>query len=255
MDCMKIPFTREHGAYGMAITCFIIGAGIGGNLKLWTFTTLIALILFIMAKFPLSILLQRRNIDKTTRKQFIFWTFIFVHTGFLLSLPLLKVLSGKLLIFTGLMVGFHLLFYLLFILINKERMILAEITGISTICTSGILGYISSGGVDIKNAILVWLIPLLYYTASIFKVRSLILKEGKELFKGINLFYPVFCSIIVLLLAFMNLVQYSVLLCFIPLIENIIVNFKKDRVDIRKTGWIEVAKSAVFGLILIFTLR
>lgn len=252
---MKVPITREHGAYGMAITCFIIGAAIGGNWKLWTFTTLIALILFIMAKFPLQILLQGRKIDIATRKQFIFWSFVFLHTGFLLTLPLLKVLSLQLLFFTGLIAGFHILLYFLFVLMKKERTILAEVAGISSICISGILGYFSSGGGEIRSAILIWVIPLLYYTASIFKVRSLILREGKEFFKGLNLYYPIFCSIIILILAVMNLIQYSVLLCLLPLLENIIVNFKDERVDIRKAGWIEVAKSAIFGLILIFTLR
>jgi hypothetical protein len=252
---MKIPFTREHGAYGMAITTFVIGAGIGGNLKLWTLTTLLALILFIMAKFPLSILLQGRNIDRAMKKQFVFWAFVFIHTGFLLALPLLKNLQSNKLFFAVTIVLAHIILYFLFVLVRKERTVLAEVAGISAICISGILGYLSSGGEDIKSAVLIWIIPLLYYTASIFKVRSLILKEEREFFKRINLLYPLFCSIIVLFMAVMNFVQYSVLLCLLPLVENILVNFKKERVDIRRTGWIEVAKSAIFGIILIFTLR
>lgn len=252
---MKIPFTREHGAYGMAITSFIIGAGVGGSFDLWTITTLLGIVLFIMAKFPLSILLQGRDIDRGTKKKFIFWAFVFIHTGFLLFIPFLKILALKLIIFIFLFVLFHITIYFLFVIMRKERSIIAEVSGISTICLSGLLGYFSSGGEDIRDASLVWFIPLIYYTASIFKVRSLIQKDGREFFRRINFLYPIFCSIIVIGLALMNLVQLSVLLCLIPLVENIIVNFRKEKVDIRKAGWIEVAKSAIFGLILIFTLR
>ncbi len=252
---MKIPFTREHGAYGMAITSFVIGAGVGGTFKLWTLTTLIAVILFIMTKFPISILLQGREIDRGMRRQFILWSFIFLHTGFLLSLPLIRILTAKILVFTGITVFMHLILYFLFIVLKKERTILAEVIGIGTICLSGFIGFFSSGGEVIKDAVFIYLLPLLYYTASIFKVRSLVVKERREFFMKVNLLYPLFCSIIVLIFAIMNLIEFSVLLCLLPLVENISVHFKKAKVDIRKTGWIEVAKASVFGLILIFTLR
>lgn len=252
---MKVPFTREHGAYGMAITSFVIGSAIGGNVTLYSVLSLLSIIFLIMAKFPLSILLQGRDIDKGTRMQFILWSLLFLQTGFLLSLPLLKLFTVKLLVFTGLSGILHLLLYFLFIVCRKDRTIFAEVLGISTICLSGILGFFSSGGGVIKDAVFIWFLPLLYYTASIFKVRSLIMKEGKEFFKRINLLYPFFCGIMISGFVFMNFVQFSVLLCLVPLVENIIVNFKKERIDIRRTGWIEVTKSAVFGLILIFTLR
>ncbi len=252
---MKIPFTREHGAYGMAITSFVIGAGVGGTFRLWTLTTLIAIILFIMAKFPLSILLQGREIDKNMKRQFILWSFIFLYTGFLLSLPLMRVLPAKILILTGISVGIHLLLYFLFIVLRKERAILAEVIGIGTICLSGVFGFFSSGGEVIKDAVFIYLLPLLYYTASIFKVRSLVLKEGREFFRKVNFLYPFFCGIIVFILAIMNLLEFSVLLSLLPLLENISANLKTTKVDIRKVGWVEVAKASAFGLILIFTLR
>ncbi len=252
---MKVPFTREHGAYGMAITSFVIGSVIGGRLMLTTFTTLAGILLLIMAKFPVQMLFQRRSIDVQLKKKFALWGFIFTHSGMLLFLPIYHKLPERALTVVVIFVIFHLILYFILLFFRKERTIFAEVIGISALSLSGTFGYYASSGADSQTAIFIWMLSLLYYTASIFKVRSILFKEEGDFYRWVSLIYPVFCVIIISGIAMMNLIQFSVLLCLLPLLDNILVQFKKGKIDIRKTGWMEVAKSAVFGIILILTLR
>lgn len=252
---MKVPFTREHGAYGMAITSFVIGSVIGGRLMLATFTTIAGILLLIMAKFPVQMLFQRRSIDVQLRKKFALWGFIFTHSGLLFFLPIYHKLSERALLVVAIFAISHLILYFLLMLLRKERTIFAEVIGISALSLSGTFGYYASSGADSQTAILIWMLSSLYYTASIFKVRSMLFMEGRDFYRRLSLIYPIFCVIIISGLAMVNLIQFSVLLSLLPLLDNILVQFKKGKIDIRKTGWLEVAKSAVFGIILILTLR
>lgn len=252
---MKIPFTREHGAYGMAITSFVIGSAIGGRFNIYTLSTIAGIILLIMAKYPVQMLFQRRSIDIQFKRKFAFWGFIFTHGGFLLLLPLFRNLSGQavlLIIIPGML---HAIFYFIAMLFKKERTLFAEVLGISALSLSGVFGYYSSGGSEVQLPIFIWLLPILYYTASIFKVRSLLQKEERDFYRRLSFVYPILCVIIVSGFAMINLIQFSVLLSLLPLAENLLVQFRSGKIDIRRTGWIEVVKSAVFGIILIFTLR
>lgn len=255
INLVKVIFTREHGAYGMAITSFVIGAGVAGAITLQSITTLSGVILLIMAKYPLSLLLQRRNLDAPLRKSAFFWSFVFLHSGFLFFLPLLKSLKLDMVIFAVLFAGIHAALYFLAVLFRKERTIFVEVLGISALSVAGFLGYLASGGKDKIQGLFIWFIPLLYYTASIFKVRSIVDRERQEFFGLLNTLYPFLCAGLLALFSIADLFRISVLFCLLPLLENLAFVLKKERVDIRKVGWTEVLKSAVFGIILIFTLR
>ncbi|HEY4716558.1 MAG TPA: YwiC-like family protein [bacterium] len=255
---MKTPFTREHGSYGMAIASFIIGAGTAGKFSFISLTTLGGIILLIMAKFPLSIIIQRRNLEKGMTKRIFFWAFIFTFHGLMLLAPLLKILNMEQISLLGILAVSHAAIYFFAIAIMKERTLPAEIAGISTIALSGIFGYVSAGGTNTATALMLWLIILLYYSASVFKVRSLVDKGRKEFFRKINFIYPVTCILVTSAFAYFELIPYLVLLSFIPLLENIYSNFSELNYNfnrLRKVGWTEVLKSAVFGIILIITIN
>jgi len=208
-----------------------------------------------MAKFPVQMLMQRRGIETGMRKKFLFWGFVFLHTGFLLLLPLVRVLPVNVLFVSGALVLIHAGLYFLFIFLKKGRSIPAEILGISILSTAGIFGFFSSGGNGLRTGLLIWAISVLYYSASIFKVRALLFNQQRDYYRTISIIYPIFCVTIIFVLAMLNLTGWGVILCVVPLVENVLVQFRNEKVDIRRVGWIEVAKSAVFGIILILTLR
>lgn len=252
---MTVPFTKEHGAYGMAITTFVIGSAIGGGFGIYTLSTIVGIILLIMAKYPIQMLFQKRSIDRKLKRRFVFWGLIFIYSGFLLLLPLFRNLSGRAVLLIIISPILHATFYFLTMLFKRDRTIFAEVLGISALSSSGVFGYYASGGEDVQLSMFIWMLALLYYTASIFKVRSLLMKEEKNFYRRLSFAYPIFCVIIVSGFAIINLIQFCVLFSLLPLAENILVQFRSGKIDIRRTGWIEVVKSAVFGIILTFTLR
>jgi Flp pilus assembly protein protease CpaA len=77
----------------------------------------------------------------------------------------------------------------------------------------------------------------LYFTAGVFKVKTLLLRKTQDRILG---------ALYVMLSAYVYRRMHIPLIVLLPLIDNLIVAAWPYKVKLKTTGWIEVAKGLAF---------
>ncbi|MDO8283154.1 MAG: YwiC-like family protein [Thermodesulfovibrionia bacterium] len=231
---MRVPLVKEHGAWFVFI--FSCAAGIlAGQSISWDETlfniilTSAGIALLINSKASLAPLVKGRRMDKTA----LAWTVLFFTSGLLLLLPFLEKGLPHFNVFFLLII-----LYLFFIGVNKEHLLIAELSGFSLLTISApIIYFMATGVLSLK----LYLAVFLFFGAGVFKVRMRIKKTA--FFRAVMVTY---CSSVLIFY------YYSDISCMIllPLVENITnaIWFRDERLKV--TGNVELVKGVMFLTLL-----
>lgn len=231
---MRVPLVKEHGAWfvfifscaaGILVAKTISGYGTVFNMLL----TVAGIALLINSKASLAPLVKGRRIDKTA----LAWTAIFITSGLFLMVPFFEKGLPHFIMFFPLVI-----LYLFFIGVNKEHLLIAELTGFSLLAISApIIYFMATGVLSLKLYVAVFL----FFGAGVFKVRMRIKKT--LFFRAVMVIY---CFSILIIYFYSNIPCVLLL----PLMENITnaIWFRDEKLKI--TGNVELVKGIIFLTLL-----
>jgi hypothetical protein len=118
--------------------------------------------------------------------------------------------------------------------LSGEHFILTEILGFALISLAAVLvKYLLTGGLDVR----LFLGVALYFTAGVFKVKTLLLQKTKDRVLG---------ALFILFSVYVYHGMHIPLIILLPLVDNLLVAASPYKAKLRIVGWTEVAKSIVF---------
>jgi hypothetical protein len=228
---IKGYFLKEYGAWSVLIIVSLIGAGVSRTFS-WTLVPLfLSLGLLINSKQALTKWLRRSEDRKSL---VIFLGQIAIATALLLAvfgsdvprlLPLLIVPAA----------------YLLMNRLAGEHFILTEVLGFALLSLAAVLvKFLLTDVLDIR----LFLGVALYFTANVFKVKTMLLR--RTLYRVLTVLYVA--------LAFFVYRQMQIpAIILLPLADNLIAAATLYKVKLQTVGWMEVAKSLLFlGLFIAY---
>ena len=128
--------------------------------------------------------------------------------------------------------------YLLMNRLAGEHFVLTELLGFALLSLAAVLAkFLVVEGVDVRLFVAV----ALYFTAGVFKIKAVLYKKTTD--RVLTVLYVLFAAYVY------RRFQVS-LLILIPLCENIFMAATLYKVRLQTTGWIEVAKSAAFLMLM-----
>jgi hypothetical protein len=220
-------FLKEYGSWSVLIIAFLTGLVASRGFVWQTIPVFLALCLLINSKQSLTKWIR----EKGSRPALIFSGQLLAATVILIAvfgegvpqlLPLLVFPAA----------------YLLMSRFAGEHSILTEVLGFFLISLAAVLAkFTVTGGVDVRLFIAV----AFYFTAGVFTVKTLLLKKTRD---------RVLTVLYVVLAAFVYRGYHISLIILLPLLDNLVAAALLYKVKLKTTGWIEVAKSVLF-LILI----
>ena len=223
----KSYFLKEYGSWSVLIIAFLTGLVASRGFTWQTVPVFLALCLLINSKQALTKWMR----EKGSRPALIFLGQLVVATAILIAvfgedvpqlMPLLVFPAAYLL-----MSGFA-----------GEHFILTEVLGFALISLAAVLAkFAVTGGVDVRLFVAV----ALYFTAGVFKVKTLLLKKTRD--RVLAVLYVVFAALV-------YRGFHVSLIILLPLIDNIVAAATLYKVKLRTTGWIEVSKSVLFLILM-----
>jgi hypothetical protein len=220
-------FLKEYGSWSVLIIAFLAGLIASRGFTWRAIPIFLALCLLINSKQALTNWMR----EKGSRPALIFLSQLVVATVILIA-----VFGGDipqllpLLVFPAA--------YLLMSRFAGEHFILTEVLGFALISLAAVLAkFAVTGGVDVRLFVAV----ALYFTAGVFKVKTLLLKKTRD--RVLAVLYVVFAA-----LAYRGF--HVSLIILLPLIDNIVAAATLYKVKLRTTGWIEVFKSILFFILM-----
>ncbi len=220
---------KEYGSWSVLIVSFLVGIGTSRTFS-WTVVPLFIALAFLINSKQAYTLWTKRQGQANARTLFILQ--IGVATAILVLLfgrdiPMLL----PLLVFPA--------SYLLMIRLASEHAIVTEILGFALLSLAAVLAkFLLTGGLDVR----LFLGVAFYFTAGVFKVKALLVKKMR---------YRVLIVLHAALSFYVYHRMYIPLVILLPIIDNIFVAATLYKVRLRTTGWIEVAKSLTFLVLIL----
>lgn len=122
--------------------------------------------------------------------------------------------------------------------LGGEHFVLTELLGFALLSLAAVLAkFLVVGGVDVR----LFLATALYFTAGVFKIKAVLLKKVRD--RVLTVLYVLFA-------AYAYHRFHIALLILLPLVENVVMALTLYKVRLQTTGWIEVAKSTLFVLLM-----
>lgn len=229
---------REHGAWAMLIVPYILGMLVSSAswLHLIFFIGVLALY---FASGPLLAYIRKPKL----KKEVIPSLCIYISCGLLFTLPILYLFPR--IIFIGFLIIPFFLLNLIFAKLKKERLFINDLVAIIALSFLVLISYyIGVGTVDAK-ALLIMVINIIFFTASVFHVKTLIRERGNvkflwssHLFHGVTVALFLLLSLPVVAIAFLVGMLKA---WFMP---------KAKRYKPIEIGLIEIANSIIFVVII-----
>jgi hypothetical protein len=220
---------KEYGAWSVLIIAYLTGLGVSRGSTWQAIPVFIALALLINSKQPF----MKWSRQPAKKKPLVIFIGHIVAAAFILvtvfgsDIPMLL----PLLVFPAA--------YLAMNRLAGEHFILTEILGFVLLSLAAVLAkFTITGGVDIRLFVAV----ALYFIAGVFKVKAVLLKKTRD---------RVATALYVVLAAIVYQRFHIALIALLPLADNLIVAATLYRVKLQTTGWIEVAKSLLFLLLMV----
>lgn len=219
---------KEYGSWSVLIIAFISGLVVTREFPLYALPVLLALGLLINSK---------QAFTKWTRQPA-------TRTHLMVFLGQIAVAAIMLILIYGR--GIPQLLPLLvfpaaYLLMNRlagEHFVLTELLGFALLSLAAVLAkFLVVEGVDVR----LFVAAALYFTAGVFKVKAVLFKKTAD--RVLTVLYILFAAYIY------RRFQLS-LLILLPLCENIVMAATLYKVRLQTTGWIEVAKSIAFLLLM-----
>ena len=228
---LKGYFLKEYGAWSVLIISYLTGLGVSRAFSWQAVPVFLALGLLINTK-PAFAKWSRRTDDRQA-------LLIFLGEIALAGVIFLLIFGTDIITLLPLLI-----FPVAYLLMNKfagEHSLATELLGFVLISLAAVIAkFLLTGGVDIRLLVAV----AFYFTAGVFKVKSLLLKKTGD---------RIVTALFVLLAAYAYRRFHISLLILLPLADNLIVAAFPYKVKLQTTGWIEVAKSLAFlGLMIAY---
>lgn len=225
---MKSYFLKEYGSWSVLLVAYIAGLMAGGRLTPEAFPVLIALAMLVNSKQAFTLWLrQRRDTQSLT---------VFLGQIAFATLLLLYVFRG------GVMPLLPLLIIpVAYLAVNRlagEHALVTEVLGFLLLSLAApIAKYAVTFSLDHRLLIAV----AVFFCVGVFKVRVQLRKTVRDRIISAS---AVVAGVIIYLVAKLPLIL------LLPLADNLLFSAVLYQVKLKTTGWIEVAKSVVF-LVLI----
>ncbi len=222
-------FLKEYGSWSVLIIACLIGIGVSRGFTWLVFPLFLALAMLINSKQAFTKWLRNKG-DR--RSLAVFIGQIVVATIVLVAvfgsdvprlLPLLVIPAA----------------YLLMNRFAGEHFILTELLGFALLSLAAVLmKFLITNGLDVRLFVAV----ALYFTAGVFKIKAMLF--GKTIDRVFTVLY--------VLLAVIGYRGFHLsLLLLLPLLENVLAAATLYKVRLQTTGWIEVAKSLAFLILML----
>jgi hypothetical protein len=228
MSEAKSYFLKEYGSWSVLLIAYLTGLIVSRGFSWLAIPVLIALGILINSK-PAFTRWMRRKEERVALLVFLghlaLASFILIAV-FRRDLPLLL----PLLVFPAA--------YLVMNRLAGEHHILTEVLGFALISLAAVLAkFVVTHGVDVR----LFFAVALYFTAGVFKVKTLLLKKTRD---------RVLTVLSALFAALVYRGFHVSLIILIPLIDNLIAAATLYKVKLKTTGWIEVSKSVLFLVLM-----
>lgn len=174
---------REHGAWAMLIVPYLVGM-LTSKVTLVHLIFFIGILAFYFSSGPLLTIVRQPKLKKSALPALLTYSFV----GILFTLPILYLLPEILLI--GLFIVPFFLMNIIFAKMKKERLFANDLCAIIALSFLVIISYyIGNSTIDLA-AIILTLVNIIFFTASVFHVKTLIREKGNNhfLFKS-NVFH------------------------------------------------------------------
>ena len=235
---MKIPLVKEWGSWVVfGASCLAaVAAGFsvqtreaGSDTLMITIATIAGLFFLINTKPPLVAAIRAKG----TKSAHIVWFLVFTATGLLLLSPFLRTGIERFAPFSILALS-----YVWFVWSGKEHHVFAELNGFALLTASApILYFVITGMVSMK----LYAAVFLFFGAGVLKVRVRIRKT--LFYRGLMIAY---CTVIVTVFY----VLHMKIILLAPFAENIISALRLREEKLKTTGYIELAKSIIFVMLI-----
>lgn len=231
---------REHGAWAMLIVPYWIGAAISG--VHWTHILFfIGLFAIYCAQAPLLTYIRNPK-NKDIWPSF----FIYVGIGAAFVLPFIFTNLSLLWISLGILPLFML--NLLFAKLKKERWFINDFIAITALSSLLLLAYrLTEPSIQIE-AYVYTAINILFFTGSVFHVKSLIREKNNKFFHKVSLFYHVIVVIVTFVLQWYG----AALGLLVSLMKTLFVP-KKYLMKPVQIGIVEIINSSLFFVFVVLS--
>jgi len=220
---------KEYGSWSVLTIAFLVGIGVSRGFTWLVFPLFLALGLLINSKQAFTKWLRKKG----DQRSFV----IFIGQIVVASIVLVAVFGSDVPRLLPLLVVPAA--YLLMNRFAGEHFILTELLGFALLSLAAVLAkFLITNGVDVRLFVAV----ALYFTAGVFKIKAFLFKKTMD--RALTVLYVVF--VVVVYRGF-----HLSLLLLLPLLENLVAAATLYKVRLQTTGWIEVAKSLGFLLLML----
>lgn len=264
MNFPKPIITHEHGSWAVLFVPMVVGISFAGTITLNNLLLALSALGACMGSVPIHTILRQKHSasqGKYKLQASVFWSVIYVSFGSVCILPLLLQGFHHLIIFAVIGASSFIGNYLLSA--NGQKSIGGDLIAVAGLTLSAPSAYyVSSGLLDMSAAIL-WLLNFLFFGCSVFyvhmKIKGTALKSDHlPLFKRLtigwlNIVYHIGVIGIVIALAWFQYTPITVMLAFVPMVVHALYGTIKlnSRVKFKKLGFLLLAQSILFGIILV----
>jgi hypothetical protein len=262
----KPVITREHGSWAVLFVPMIVGIAYAGQATFNNILLAFSVLGVFLSYLPFHTILRELNGIPQGKEKVAasyLWGAVYMLAGLVFACPL--VLQGYVHLFTAAALG-ALAFFGNYILSRKGRKSIAgDLTAVAGLTLSAPAAYyVSTGSFDLNGAVL-WILNFLFFGCSVFYVhmkisaasRSTEHLSAKEKLKlgKLNILYHLFVIAVVILLSLFRWTVFTVVIAFVPMIVHAVYGTIQlnERVRFKKLGFLLLAQSIVFGVLLMFT--
>jgi len=222
---------KEYGSWSVMLISFLAGILISKKITPSSIVSLLSLCLYINSKQAFTIWIRQKD-----RRAF----YLFSGQTLVATILILTAFSSdslKIMPFVSIPI-----IYLLSLRFSGEHALITELMGFAVLTLSSLIARFSvTGVIDLS----LYIATALFFMAGVLKVR---IQLKKRMSDRVAMIFYIFIAMALYYLIDMPLI------ILLPLIDNLIFSLTLYRVRLATTGWIEVAKSISF-LILIYLLR
>lgn len=246
MKVRSIPFPKEYGSWGILLTSCAIGIFVSGSIPWHAIASLAGIALLFMTKAPIGIFMRRRD------KASLLFTSLYTTAGIALLLPaLLRIGAGHVLALS-IVPLLTIIVYAVSAYMHKERNPVVEFFAMGTLTTPVPFFYLAVQGSPGIGILAIWSFTFLYFSASIFRVKMLILK--KKMYRRANFVYLVATSVFVSAMIYLQSAPLIAAAAFAPLLENLVETFRHTHArSLRVIGIKELLKGVVFAFVIVIS--
>ena len=245
MKLKDVPFPREYGSWGILITSCIIGVFLQQHPSWMDLVSIAGIGMLFMTKASIAAFIRRR-----TPLAFIL-TFGYAAAGLFLLAPVLLHMRIENILILSVVPLLTVTVYALSAYLHRERASLVEFFAMATLTLPVLFFSTASHNAMNEGKAALWFLTFLYFAASIFKVKMLIVK--KRFFRIANLVYLFLVFIVLSILIYGDIVPLLAGAAFLPLLDNVYSTFPahNGKRNLQRIGIFELVKGTAFASILI----